>query len=67
LRPYEYSTSFLASETNTSLPNVEITTTLSESDQTDYSFLAIVIALIIGAGIIFIIKTRTKRTQKTTI
>ena len=67
LRPYEYSTSFLASETDTSLPNVEITTTLSESGQTDYSFLVIVIALIIGAGIIFIIKTRSKTTQKTTI
>ena len=64
LRPFEYSTSFLVSDTLTALPSVEITTSLSESNQNDYSFLLIIIILILGAAIIFVIKAKTQREKK---
>ena len=64
LRPYEYSTSFLVSETLTALPHAEITTTLSESNQNDYSSLLLIVILILGAAVIFVVKIRVKRKQK---
>ena len=64
MRPYEYSTSFLVSDTLTSLPHAEITTTLSESNQSDYSSLLIIVILILSAAVIFVVKARVKRGQK---
>ena len=53
LRPYEYSTSFLVSETSSTLPDVEVTQTFSEIERDDYSiFIIILIAILATAGII---------------
>ena len=53
LRPYEYSTSFLISETSLALPDVEVTQTFSEMERTDYSiFIIILIIILVLAGII---------------
>ena len=53
LRPYEYSTSFLVSETSSTLPDVEVTQTFSEIERDDYSiFIIILIAILVTAGII---------------
>ena len=52
-RPYEYSTSFLVSETSSTLPDVEVTQTFSEIERDDYSiFIIILIAILATAGII---------------
>ena len=64
LRPFEYSTSFLVSDTITVLPSVEITTSLSKSNQNDYSFILIIVILILGAAVIFVIKAKTQREEK---
>ena len=53
LRPYEYSTSFLVSETSSTLPDVEVTQTFSEIERDDYSiFIIILIAILVTAGIV---------------
>ena len=54
----------LVSDTLTSLPHAEITTTLSESNQSDYSSLLIIVILILSAAVIFVVKARVKRGQK---
>ena len=64
LRPYEYSTSFLVSDESIILPSMEITTTLSESNQNDYSFLFMIVILVISAAIIFVIRARTQRMKE---
>ena len=60
LRPYEYSTSFLVSESSTTLPDVEVTQNLSYIEQNDYSafFIVLIIILIISGIVITRLKSK---------
>ena len=61
LKPYEYSTSFLVSESNSNVPNVEITTEFSESNQDDYFLFTLSLILILVIAVIFILKIKSKK------
>ena len=61
LKPYEYSTSFLVSETSLTLPDVEVTENLSKVEQSDYSVFAIVLIVILVAAGFVIARLKTKK------
>ena len=61
LRPYEYSTSFLVSETSLTLPDVEVTQNLSKMEQSDYSIFVIILIVILVAVGIVISKLKSKK------
>ena len=61
LRPYEYSTSFLISETSLALPDVEVTQTFSEIERTDYSIFVIILIVILVTAVIVITRFRSKK------
>ena len=61
LRPYEYSTSFLISETSLALPDVEVTQTFSEIERTDYSIFVIILIVTLVTAVIVITRFRSKK------
>tara|TARA_B100001123_G_scaffold450746_1_gene623397 strand:+ start:563 stop:3028 length:2466 start_codon:yes stop_codon:yes gene_type:complete len=61
LKPYEYSTSFLVSETSLTLPDVEVTQNLSKMEQSDYSVFVAILILILVVSVIVIAKLKSKK------
>ena len=61
LKPYEYSTSFLVSETSLTLPDVEVTQNLSKMEQSDYSVFVAILILILVVSAIVIAKLKSKK------